>query len=99
MAVTVAPADGYGERNEALKQALIAGLGYSIMPLIGLKNELRNGELEIIPYRGLPVTTHWNLIWLSSKKLSPTAQAYLDFVRKEKDRIIREQFAWFERYE
>ncbi|WP_088341895.1 LysR substrate-binding domain-containing protein [Robiginitalea sediminis] len=85
--------------NEALKQALIAGLGYSIMPLIGLKNELRNGELEIIPYRGLPVTTHWNLIWLSSKKLSPTAQAYLDFVRKEKDRIIKEQFAWFERYE
>ena len=25
--------------NEAVKQALLAGMGYSIMPLIGLKNE------------------------------------------------------------
>ena len=84
--------------NEALKQAVIAGLGYSIMPLIGLKDELRNGDLEIIPLRGLPIITHWNLIWLKSKKLSPTAAAYLDFVRKEKDRIIQEQFSWIETY-
>jgi DNA-binding transcriptional LysR family regulator len=84
--------------NEALKQALIAGLGYSIMPLIGLKNELKNKDLEIIPMRGLPVITHWNLVWQQSKNLSPTAQAFLDFIRQEKDRIIRERFAWFENY-
>jgi len=84
--------------NEALKQALIAGLGYSIMPLIGLKNELKNKDLEIIPMRGLPVITHWNLVWQQSKNLSPTAQAFLDFIREEKDRIIRERFAWFENY-
>ena len=84
--------------NEALKQALIAGLGYSIMPLIGLKNELKNKDLEIIPMRGLPVITHWNLIWLQAKNLSPTAQAFLDFIREDKDRIIRERFAWFENY-
>ena len=84
--------------NEALKQALIAGLGYSIMPLIGLKHELKNRDLEIIPMRGLPVITHWNLIWQRSKNLSPTALAYLEYVKEEKDRIIRERFDWFERY-
>jgi DNA-binding transcriptional LysR family regulator len=84
--------------NEALKQALIAGLGYSIMPLIGLKDELRNGDLEIIPFRGLPIITHWNLIWLASKRLSPTALAYLDFIQKEKERITLEFFDWFENY-
>lgn len=84
--------------NEALKQALIAGLGYSIMPLIGLKNELKNRDLEIIPMRGLPVISHWNLVWQQSKNLSPTAQAFLEFVRREKHRIIRERFAWFENY-
>ncbi len=84
--------------NEALKQALIAGLGYSIMPLIGLKNELKNRDLEIIPMRGLPVITHWNLVWQKSKNLSPTAQAYLDYIRQEKDRIISERFDWFEKY-
>lgn len=28
--------------NEAVKQAVIAGLGASITPIIGLKNELQN---------------------------------------------------------
>lgn len=84
--------------NEAVKQALIAGLGYSVMPLIGLKNELKSGDLEIIPHKGLPIVTHWNLVWLSSKKLSPAAEAYLDFVQLQKDRIIHELFEWFENY-
>ncbi len=57
--------------NEAVKQAVIAGLGYSILPLIGIKNELSNKELHIIPARGLPIVTNWRLIWLKSKKLSP----------------------------
>ena len=47
--------------NEALKQAVTAGLGYSIMPLIGIKNSLSNEELRIIPVDDLPIETHWNL--------------------------------------
>lgn len=84
--------------NEALKQALIAGLGYSIMPLIGLKNELKNTDLEIIPYKGLPIITYWNLVWLADKKLSPVAEAYLDFIRQASPDIIETVFAWFENY-
>ena len=84
--------------NEAVKQAVIAGLGYSIMPLIGIKNELRNGDLEILPFRGLPIITHWNLVWLKAKKLSPVAEAFLAYIRSEKDRIIEEHFDWFEKY-
>lgn len=84
--------------NEALKQALIAGLGYSIMPLIGLKNELKNTDLEIIPYNGLPIITYWNLVWLADKRLSPVAEAYLDFIRQASPDIIETVFAWFENY-
>ncbi|GAB4164761.1 MAG: LysR family transcriptional regulator PycR [Winogradskyella sp.] len=84
--------------NEALKQAVIAGLGYSIMPLIGIKNELKNGDLQIIPFKGLPIVTNWNLVWQKSKNLSPVALAYLDFVKKEKDRIIKENFDWYSAY-
>lgn len=79
--------------NEAVKQALIAGLGYSIMPIIGIKNELKNGDLEIIPYRKLPIVTNWNLVWLSSKRLSPVAEAFLQYVREEKDNIVKKHFA------
>ena len=84
--------------NEALKQAVIAGLGCSIMPLIGIRDSLKNGELQIIPTKGLPIITHWNLIWLTSKRLSPVALAFLDYVEREKDKIIQDTFEWFERY-
>jgi len=80
--------------NEAVKQAVLSGLGYSIMPLIGIKNELMNGDLQIIPVQGLPISTRWNLIWLRSKKLSPAATAYLEFLNSEKDDIIDDKFAW-----
>jgi DNA-binding transcriptional LysR family regulator len=33
--------------NEAVKQAVMAGLGCSIMPLIGVKNELNNGVYKL----------------------------------------------------
>ena len=84
--------------NEAVKQAVIAGLGYSIMPLIGLKNELKNHQLEIIPMKGLPIITQWNLIWMRSKNLSPVALAYLEFVRERKQHLIDEYFGWYENY-
>lgn len=84
--------------NEAVKQAVIAGLGFSIMPLIGLKNELHNHELDIIPLKGLPIVTKWQLIWLKSKKLSPTAVAYLEFLKTNKSKIINENFAWINQY-
>ena len=84
--------------NEAVKQAVIAGLGCSIMPLIGIKNELMNGDLQILPVGGLPITTKWQLIWLKQKKLSPVAQFYLDNLKKTKDQTIKQRFDWYENY-
>lgn len=81
--------------NEAVKQAVMAGLGYSIMPQIGIKNELWNNDLQIIDIAGLPISTTWNLIWLSSKKLSPAATAFLEYLKLEKEHIIQERFDWF----
>ena len=84
--------------NEAVKQAVISGLGCSIMPLIGMKNELKNNDLQIVPVKGLPIITTWNLIWLKSKKLSPVANAYLDFIKSKKEEIINENFSWVDDY-
>lgn len=84
--------------NEAVKQAVMAGLGYSIMPLIGLKNELISAQLHIIPTKGFPITSTWNLIWLKNKPLSPLNQAFLDFLKKEKSQIIQTKFKWYEQY-
>lgn len=80
--------------NEAVKQAVMAGLGYSIMPLIGIKNELQSKELHIIPIKGLPIITTWRLIWLKQKKLSPIAQSFLDYLRTHQSKIVQEKFSW-----
>ncbi len=84
--------------NEAVKQAVIAGLGLSIMPLIGLKNELEKEDIQILHVKGLPIITNWRLIWLKGKKLSPIASAYLQFVTNEKERINVENFSWINSY-
>jgi DNA-binding transcriptional LysR family regulator len=84
--------------NEAVKQALLAGLGYSIMPLIGIKNELNNDELKIIPIKGLPIKTTWSLIWLKGKKHSPISLSFLQYLRSEKSNIVQDKFNWYEHY-
>jgi DNA-binding transcriptional LysR family regulator len=84
--------------NEALKQAVIAGLGFSIMPLIGIKNEINNGTIQIIPKKNLPIITSWNLIWLKGKMLSPVAEAFLQYVRENKTEIIKSHFDWCDLY-
>lgn len=84
--------------NEAVKQALLAGLGYSIMPLIGIKNELYNEELKIIPIKGLPIKTMWSLIWMRGKKHSPVSDLYLQYLQQAKAEIIEEKFSWCDQY-
>jgi DNA-binding transcriptional LysR family regulator len=84
--------------NEAVKQALLAGLGYSIMPLIGIKNELHTNELQIISIKGLPIITTWSLIWLKGKKHSTVSMSLLAYLNKEKSQIVNDKFSWYEHY-
>lgn len=84
--------------NEAVKQAMLAGLGYSIMPLIGIKNELHNQELQIIPVKGLPIKTIWRLVWLKGKKQTPVSAAYLKYLQGEIKNIVHDKFTWYEQY-
>lgn len=84
--------------NEAVKQSVIAGLGLSIMPLIGLKNELENGDIKIIPIQNLPLVSSWRLIWLKGKKLSPLAKAYLSFIEENNNEIKNNYFNWINNY-
>jgi len=82
--------------NEAVKQAVIAGLGCSVMPLIGLRNEIKDGDLKIIHLQDLPIVTTWNLIYLKNKRFSPVAEAFLEYLHSEKENIIKQYFHWVE---
>lgn len=84
--------------NEAVKQAVNAGLGFSIMPLIGLKAKMLSGDLELIPMKGLPIITRWTLIHLKGKRLSPAATAYKQYLEESKESLIEKYFAWTREY-
>lgn len=78
--------------NEAVKQAVLAGLGFSIMPLIGIRNELQMNQLQIIPVKGLPIKTMWSLIWMKGKKHAPATLSFLEYLREENEQIVKEKF-------
>ena len=79
--------------NEAVKQAVRAGLGLSIMPLIGIRSALRTDDLRIITIEGLPIITEWNLVYGRGKKLSPAAKALVKYIKLNKVAIIEEHFS------
>lgn len=82
--------------NEAVKQAVNAGLGVSIMPIIGLRNELKLGSIRIVPLPDLPFITRWNLVYRSGKELLPAAKAFMEYIRKEKHHLAEQHFGWVE---
>ncbi len=78
--------------NEAVKQSVLAGLGISVMPLIGIRSELERGRLKIIPHEKLPIKSSWRLIWRSDKSFSPVAKAFLDHIKDQKQNIMDTYF-------
>lgn len=80
--------------NEAVKQAVNAGLGFSIMPLIGLRNELINDDMAMIPMKGLPIVSRWSLVYNKGKKLSPAAKMLISYLEMSKEDVISKHFSW-----
>jgi DNA-binding transcriptional LysR family regulator len=85
--------------NEAVKQAVIAGLGFSMLSLLSIKNELLLNELEIIPDFQMRIKSNWRLIWLKKRKLSPIAEEFLNYIQKNKKTIYKDKFNWIEDFE
>ncbi len=80
--------------NEAIKQAINAGIGFSIVPLIGLRTALAYENFKIYPLKGLPIVTRWNLIYNQNKQLTPAQSELLKFIQRNKQRIVEEHFDW-----
>jgi LysR family transcriptional regulator, low CO2-responsive transcriptional regulator len=67
--------------NEAVKQAVLAGLGVGFLSLntIGLERGL--GLVRVPDIVGLPVVRRWHVVHRRGKQLLPIARAFCDFVR------------------
>lgn len=80
--------------NEAIKQAILSGLGYSIMSVFGWKNEALSGLVNTIDLPHMPLKNTWHLVWRKEKILSPVARAYLAHLKQHQSSIIADNFSW-----
>ena len=76
-------------RNEAIKHAVMAGLGLGIVSLHTLEFELTLNRIAILNVEGFPIMKEWYLVSRSGKRMSPIAQSFFDFVLNEAEQIIR----------
>ena len=66
--------------NETIKQAVQGGLGLGILSLQTLEMELALKRLAVLNVDGFPIMRHWYIVHRADKRLSPSAQAFKEFV-------------------
>lgn len=69
--------------NEALKQAVAAGLGLGVTSRHTLQPELQAGQLVVLDVAHFPIVRQWFVVHRQGKRLSPIAQAFRQFVIDE----------------
>lgn len=74
-------------KNEAIKQAVEAGLGLGFVSLHTVQAEIASGQLCVLDVQNFPLKRQWYLVQREGKRLSPAAQAFAQFVLKEADRL------------
>jgi DNA-binding transcriptional LysR family regulator len=81
--------------NEAIKQAVMAGMGISLLSLHTIGLELSQGLIAAPEVEGLPVIRRWHVVHKAGKVLSPAAEAFRYFVLEEGERFLAVNFPGF----
>jgi DNA-binding transcriptional LysR family regulator len=68
--------------TEAIKEALIAGRGFSILSRTSIQRELRDGFLKQVPIRGLKLERNFYQVIHRQRVLSPVSQAFIQFLKQ-----------------
>jgi len=74
--------------NEAIKQAVEAGLGLGIVSIHTLELELEAGRLVVLDVEEFPIQRDWYVVQRKDKRLSPVAVAFKSFVLSEAGELL-----------
>ncbi|WP_178861695.1 LysR family transcriptional regulator [Thiomicrorhabdus cannonii] len=86
--VTIEPYMELGS-TESIKQAVMAGLGISVLPKQSIRIEAKYGHLVILDVEGFPLRRDWYVAWMKDKNLDPSAQAFVEFLKSvDIDRLL-----------
>lgn len=78
--------------NEAIKHAVLAGLGVSVLSLHSMTLEGPQGPLGLLDVTGFPIRRQWFIVHPKGRILSLVAQSFLDFAISE-EAGMRERMA------
>jgi DNA-binding transcriptional LysR family regulator len=76
--ITIRPRMELGS-NEAIKQAILAGLGISAVSRHALTLN-QPGQFAVLDVQGFPILRHWYAVYPASRQLSVVARAFLDYL-------------------
>lgn len=76
--------------NEAIKQAIIGGLGISVLSRHTLGLEGKTAELTILDVEEFPIRRHWYVVYPAGKQLSVVAQTFLQYLLDEAKQMAGE---------
>ena len=76
--------------NEAIKHAIVGGLGLSVLSLHTLTLDGDDGPVVILDVEGFPIIREWYIVYPKGKELSLIARTFLEFATENEPRI-REQ--------
>jgi len=68
--------------NDAVKHAVLAGLGVAVLPKLGVLSELALGSLSIVTIAGFPLRRSWCVVYPQARHPTPIMRAFLDYVRQ-----------------
>jgi len=69
--------------SEAIKQAVMAGLGISVLSRHNLRLELTHNHIAVLDVKGFPLFYRWYAVHLKGKKLPLAARTFLDFLLQQ----------------
>ncbi len=67
---------------EAIKQAVAAGLGVSVLSQVAIKREVRWRKLAILDIEHFPLQRHWYIARLTDRPLNASAVEFIAFLRE-----------------
>ncbi len=67
--------------NEAIKQAVVGGLGLALLSLSTLQPDASRKELAVLDVEGFPIRRNWYVVRPKGKQMSVAAATFLDFLR------------------
>ena len=74
--------------NEAIKQAILGGLGVSVLSRHTLTLDSHKDQLTILDVNGFPINCQWHYAYPSGKKLSIVAQTFLAYLQNAPQLIV-----------